>query len=354
MRVYLECEGPVFAGQKRLHDNVLTSREDIPGSIIRASLARSILKKCPLFRFDEADPLGRYNWVYVRDEEKCAGCLQYEICRSFSDWKIGFLRPEGIEVLSFHDRVCKNNKNHGLHTGNDTRCRICGGRLEGASGWKKDGQIYEFKRIRTTRTAIDKYTGTAQEGTLHSVEAIYDPDILWVFEAENVPEDVFRPGDVLRLGKYTAVGYGHFVVKKTEEGLKEKSLNISGSEISLMLETEALLPQDAFDNEPVSNEEYINKWNGILFRGLKSLKLISLQAETDVYRGYDTTRGWGNSLKEPYLTIEKGSTFTFEIADLSQAEGEILNLLNNGIGHETENGYGRLKIINEGGQICNE
>ena len=33
MWVYLECEGPVFAGQKRLHDNVLTSRKIYPEAL---------------------------------------------------------------------------------------------------------------------------------------------------------------------------------------------------------------------------------------------------------------------------------------------------------------------------------
>jgi|LSQX01.1.fsa_nt_gb hypothetical protein len=344
MLVSVICKTPFFVGKKRLRDNVLLSREDIPGSIIRASLAKKILRNCPLYRPQDMDPHGRHNWVYVRDKETCSSCNQYQVCNSFSDWKIGFLQPKGAMPVTPEDRICKMNKQHGFHSAQDPHCRECAGRLENITGWKKDGQLLKINKMRTTRTAIDRFTRTARDGTLHTIEAIYSPDITWEFEWEGIP-DYFQIGDLIEIGKYTSSGYGEFIVTDLRPK-EQQQYSSDSSSVKLFLTSEAMIDAGWMDNEPVSNEEYLKKWKNALFQDLTCLKLKRVQAELDIYRGYDTTKGWGKAFKDPCLVITEGSIFEFESTNSAEkAQEEINQLLRKGIGIETNNGYGKLNLL---------
>lgn len=343
-RISVECKTPFFAGGKRLHDNVFISREDITGSMIRASLAKKILRNCPLHQPQSIDPLGRHNWIYIRDVEKCSSCSQYYVCKSFSNWQFGFLKPKGAEPVNPEDKICKMNRDHGFHSHNEASCNYCGGRLESTTGWKKDGKLLKINKIRTNRTAIDRFTRTAQIGTLHTVEAIYSPDLAWEFDWDGTIEFYFQVGDLLELGKYTSSGYGQFIVTGVDDA--EPILYSFDLPIKLILISEAMIASEHIDSEPVSDNEYINKWKSALFPDIKILKLVNVQAELDIYRGYDTTKGWGKAFKEPCLIVGKGATFEFELNSYkTEAEKELTNLITNGIGLETNNGYGKLKQI---------
>lgn len=342
--ISVECKTPFFAGGRRLHDNVFASRDDIPGSMIRASLARMILRNCPLYHPQSTDPHGRHNWVYIRDVEKCSSCQLYDACKSFSDWHFGFLKPKGVEPVIPEDKICKMNRDHGFHSNNEDSCNYCGGRLENTTGWKKDRKLIKVNKITTTKTAIDRFTRTAQIGSLYTVESIYSPDLTWEFEWDGTPEIYFQVGDLLELGKYTSSGYGQFTVTGVDDA--EPARCILDLPIKLFLMSEAIITPEHMDNQPASDDKYLCRWKKALFPNLKALKLTNVQAELDIYRGYDTTKGWGKAFKEPCLIVGKGAIFEFKLDGSDDEAGkELANLIRNGIGLETNNGFGKLKQI---------
>jgi len=63
-----------------------------------------------------------------------------------------------------------------------------------------------------TRTAIDKYTGTAKDGMLYSIEAVTGTDeennIVFEGRIEGITKEDVSNIEELRVGKYTSVGFG--------------------------------------------------------------------------------------------------------------------------------------------------
>lgn len=363
--------GNIISGGIKTNNNFLITRDYISGNVLRAAFAWSILYECPYA--DEVYNDKRYFVVYRG--EKCDGCKNAEKCKKFSDMKFSDLYLENTVPAPFTLRECKayGTEHHIMDIiaeNGRLECKDCKGRMETVKGYINPYTEKTVKVLKNTsvHTAIDEYTNTALDGSLFSIEAITKGQVFEGF-IDDCDSGLINLDDVIFCGKYSSSGYGKMKitsitdVNKTEcaeavdnfndkfgTGLKKEY----GDKLfaTILFLSDAKLGLEEFsDSTPSSSENYRQEWEKRIFGDNRKIRLEKIYAQNYIYSGYDTSRIDNNyeRKKNACILTEKGTSvlISFDFADKNQVIAYLDRLCDNGIGKETEIGYGRIDVCNK-------
>lgn len=378
MRVRLKFISPFVVGGIKQVSNYIESIDYIPGNVIRAAIARYILNNCRYYghyEIVEIDGVQRKNWVYFKDKSGCSNCKLKNLCQKLGDIKISFFYPEGTTVIPSTLMMCKMNPQHGfvdrlIEQPKCTRCKGGGGRVEFVAGLFKDDKKYSVVKSFVTRTAINRYTGTAKDGALYLLLAVsatlkdqntgYEENI---FEGQisGVTPQELSVIDELRVGKYTSVGLGRCSIEVMEEktdipdsskiaqSLKEfdiqykrnNGINDDGCRyfaIKFLSDTK-LDFEFGNVNEYLSTEQCKSVWLKALGIDL-DVQIEKVYAEVFGFRGYDTSKVGDDKRELPVYMVEKGSVIVFRTClAIDRIIGYFSSL--EGLGQDINDGFGK-------------
>ncbi len=375
--VELELLSPFMSGGARIADNFFESEQFIRGSVIRAAFANELLLQCPFA--DKPDSKGRYNYIEPKDEG-CKSCENYKICESFSDMYFSFAYPKNSFPAPFTSKACKTCGTR--HPLKDTvleslnlECSECKSglkRMENLKGFIKkteraDEGYYAqvtVPFVLTTHTAIDYNSHTSLDGKLYSVRAI-EKGVHFTAEIDDLDSGLIKENKIIYAGKYSSAGYGKIKIVNitdsneiTSEGVCEKINSFQSrfntdDKATILFTSDAILgfKFDADDDKCKTKDEYIKLWQEALFgENCSCIKVEKVFAETQLYKGYDTSKKWGEWRKgEPQLLILKGTSILVSIAKDSreQAVKTLTGLEQSGIGEKTKDGFGQISVCHE-------
>ncbi|WP_427338313.1 RAMP superfamily CRISPR-associated protein [Caloranaerobacter sp. DY30410] len=368
MKVKLEFQSPLIVGGRKLVTNYIESLNYIQGNVIRAAFARYILNNCSEFRDDETvvvDGKEYKNWVYYRDKEGCKECKLKSICQKFSKIKFSYFYPEGIEIIPLTAMICKNDEKHGfidclIQDKECPKCKKGYGRVEHITGYIKNNEIYDVKKIVLTRTEINRYTQTSKDGKLYSIVAVLETSKgRNVFEGciEGLDEQELSLIKELRVGKYLSVGYGKCILK-LEKDKNNKKVDILGklkqfdkkykgfnkdvdnkyNYFAIKLVSDAKVKFNQTQFRYLTTDEYKSLWEKALNID-ESFDIYKVYAEIFNFRGYDTSKVEDDKREDAVHMIEKGSVILFRTTKTFEEIYEYFSKLN-GLGEENENGFG--------------
>jgi len=386
MRARLEFKSPFIIGGIKPVPNYIETLDYIPGNVLRAAFARYILNNCPCFSQNEVAIINgekRKNWVYFRDKQECVNCRLKSLCVSFSKVKFSFFYPEGTDVIPLTTMRCKMKPEHRLIDVliEKRECPDCladgisDARVESITGYLKYNDIYKVNKTLLTRTAVDKYTGTAKDGMLYSIEAITGThdggSIIYEGQVEGIPDEAMSMIEELRVGKYTSVGFGKCSIsfdnerydeeKPADEDLVKKlqlfnkkykdynEIKDNNNYIAIKFTADTKLDFRGLDGGKTSLSGYINKdyLKDIWLNSMNSEKINpqgyridKVYAEVFNFRGYDTSK-IGDVREEPVHMAQKGSVIVFKT---EKSFSEITNDFESidGFGLDVANGFGRF------------
>lgn len=370
----MDFKSPLLVGGKRLTSNYIEGIDYIPGNIVRAGFARYILNECAAKdgSYVDIDGVKRYNWVYFRDSDACKSCKFSSICKKFSDIKFSFFYPEGSEIVPLTAMKCKEDDSHGYIDSlvSKRECKICGQRVEFTSGLRKADKPYSVIWNYFTRTAINPYTGTSRDGSLYTLVAVEgtvkeNDSIKSYFEGtiEGMTEEELQLFDDLRIGTRLSSGFGQVKLHILEENndkphqsiidkmeifsRKFKSenndidkLNDKLNYFAIVFDSDVKLPYIELEGYKTT-DDYKKIWQDSL-KIDKNYSIQKIYGETNIYRGYDTSRDIKNSREEAVLHLQKGSVIV--LSSTLPFEEIYDDFSQKAFGLETENGYGSNKI----------
>lgn len=390
-KVFLELKTPLIVGAKRIKDNFITSVNYIPGNVLRAAFARKLLLECPVYDSNVTDSNDKYNMVFIRNKGECDKCERKEICENFSNIKFSFFYPENADVIPFTAEKCKYHNEHGFLDGmfkhKNGICEKCKhnkeeGRMESVNGLRLGNKVLKLDTVQFTKTAIDKYTKTAKDGSLFTIEAIKEKDenknyIKFTGTIDGYLGEFLKKGDIIRVGKKIASGYGKFeivdindndkfesLVKRidkfnnrirsfsNEDKIKKiKNYDEKKTYIPILFKSNARLGIENENLDKVkTNEDFKVKWKELILKGEfgGNFEIEKVWSENDIYKGYDTSMPWGKWERKPIIQTLFGTTILVSTKILSDKCIEYLEKLeSDGIGKDTKDGYGQVEICNE-------
>lgn len=203
--IYLEAQSPLLIGEGLPRGNVQTSRDYVPGSVWRGTIAGIILDGLglrehngrpiddedldPAFkRLFWGDDAARFGFLYpVRKhlDEKLLGTNTLSIPRTARTCKLnsGFkLKGHGV-YDGVMNRLREAAANEELYSRGLESCPDCGQRIERLRGFAtRDETQYQKSSVGTrsfVRVGLNRYTESAQQGVLYVLDALVpDPDPL--------------------------------------------------------------------------------------------------------------------------------------------------------------------------------
>lgn len=381
MKVRLKFVSPFVVGGIKQVSNYIESIDYIPGNVVRAALARYILNNCHYYDPNEVVIVNgtyRKNWVYFKDKPGCSHCNLKTLCQKLGDIKISFFYPRDAVVIPSTLMMCKTNPQHGfvdclIQEPKCTRCEGGGGRVEFVSGLLKDGKKYSVVKSFVTRTAINRYTGTAKDGFLYSLLAVSatsrDRDTGFeenVFEGQmwGVTPQELSVIDELRVGKYTSVGLGicsisaedekadifdvHKVIESLEDfDVRYKRYNRINDDkaryFAIRFTSDAKLNFSHINsNEYVSTDQYKVMWREALGIDL-DVHIEKVYAEVFNFRGYDTSKVEDDKRVNPTHMVQKGSVIVFKTGLEFDKVAYYFKSIE-GFGEDTHDGFGKFEF----------
>lgn len=390
MKVKFRFNSPFLVGGIKRTSNYIESLDYIPGNVVRAAFAKHILSNCPYYdrnEYIQVDGVERKNWVYYRGKSQCENCSLKSLCQKFSDVKFSFFYPEGTSIIPATAMRCKMYPEHGLIDRlivEKPLCKKCNnndGRVEFITGYIRDGKEYAVTKSLYTRTAIDKYTGTAKDGMLYSLQAITateGQDNIFEGNIWGLNKEDILPIRHLRIGKYISVGFGKCKIiiediegtkdtkdTKDAEGVEDtKNLIRSMSEFNKKYKVCNHIEDDIFyfaikltsntkldyniknyndRGERIITDKYKDIWlNSLCIPELiEDFKIEKVYAEVFNFRGYDTSRTEQEQRKQPTHMVQKGSVIIFKTSKDFQNILDTFTSLD-GFGFDTINGFGQF------------
>jgi len=230
VKVLLEFISPVLIGKKRSATNFVESRNYIPGSIVRAALAKYIVLNCKAVDDGWDSNLDKLFWVKFWNKEECTTCNLKNLCMNFSDIKISFFYPKGTKPNLLCRLLCKNNEDHGFFSAllesddeavKCTKCPPENSRVEKYAGLIFNNKPYNgLKKAYLGKTAINSFTRTALKGSLFTLVPIVktcDEGLLFEGEIEGVSVADLNAISEIRIGKYTSSGFEKLLLKQQKK-----------------------------------------------------------------------------------------------------------------------------------------
>ena len=359
-RVKFSFESNVISCGVRLKPNFLKSVDVISGAVLRAAFANDILLECP---FAE-EVVDEKKFQVVSRGEKCGNCKNKNICEKFSGMNFSFMYPENSVPAPFTARTCKGYGT--AHSVMDTVmqngrliCPVCKGRMESLKGLvnKTDYKSVRVPHSSSTHTAIDPNTRTALDGSLFSIDAI-KRGMVYECEIDDCDTGMLYEGKVIYLGKYSSAGFGKIKIISVEVAEESSVKNridrfnekFGGSDrkyASVLFLSGAKLDIDKYADEIRTTEEYRSIWKEVIFGKDSLIDVEQVIAQNYIYNGFDTSvDGEDRQRKSEFLT-EKGTSVRVSFPAGSGAEDLLEQLEKNGIGRDTECGYGRIAVCSD-------
>ncbi|MGB9791018.1 MAG: hypothetical protein ACPLTR_00380 [Thermacetogeniaceae bacterium] len=383
-RVNVELLSPTLIGDRREPSAYfLTSRDFIPGGVLRAAFAKAIKEECP---YETGD--GRLNWVEFMGGEECSSCCWRGLCKNFGEIRFHHLYKDGARVAPLSAYRCKFEREHPvfdtlLATGAPT-CPACKKPGERVGGYLKDGKEEKAKRRLLMRLEVDPYLGVARERQLYALRVLRTGQkfsgLLDVPEgADSLPTDL-----ELRIGAKTTSGLGRAKVtieKAAPWSIEDLRRRVSQFQEKARQQLQGLAEEEAFflsftllaDALPEGGLKAKDEWvdTDVLQQELMVALLpkgsvvaerfagvIKAYTDFNVYGGYNTAEP-GNGRRNASVYVSAGSVFLCKVEgvlddDLLQS---LRQLEERGLGARTEEGYGAVRVcdgfhLNTGGMDC--
>lgn len=359
-------ESNVISAGIKTNNNFLKTEDVINGSVVRAAFANDILLDC---EYAEEKVNGRQYWLAERETENhpyCAECPHKEMCKKFSDMTFSFMVPENSITAPFTSKACKSCGTE--HPVMDTimengalKCKACGGRMENLKGLinKNDYSSIKVSHRITTHTAIDLYSRTVADGSLFSVEAISRGSV-YQCEIDDCDTDMIYVGKVIYIGKYSSNGFGKIRIisvedmpaVNTEEAVKRfnEKFNANGDRqyAAILFLSDAKLDVDKCSAVPLTTEEYRKIWEERLFGSDSPLKIEQVYAQNIPYHSFDTSEFYRDNSRKTDILTERGSSVKVSFEAGNATAIKFLKALEeNGIGRDTEIGYGKIAVCSD-------
>ncbi len=240
------------------------------------------------------------------------------------------------------------------------------GRMEFANGFRRGREKSAPGRFNFTRTSLNEYTLTALDASLHSINAV-EAGVIYEGEIRGFENLNINPGNMLYVGKYTSIGFGHVKIMDVNDKPERKNLiellqefnknrrrNIScDSEklyIPILFRSDAKLGiEDLGMDTPLSDVEYKQIWERlVLGDNPGKFRIEQVFSEQDIYRGYDTSKGLNKWEKKPCVLSKKGTSILISTEKSLEDIVEFLIAMEaKGVGKDTQDGFGEIEICNE-------
>lgn len=350
-------ESDVISCGVKTSNNFLQTVDIINGSVLRAAFANDILADCPY----ADEPFNGKNFQAAYRGSQCDDCEHALICKKFSDMSFSFLIPENSMAAPFTAKACKTCGT--AHPIMDTlmengilECKNCKGRMENLKGIidRKNFSSIKVPHNTSTHTAIDMNTRTAADGSLFSIEAI-KKGCVYECEIDDLDSGMLYVDKIIYIGKYSSNGYGkiriisiedvtQYNVRQAVEEFNQR-FECKGNRryASILFLSDAKLNIDKLEGRPKTTQEYKRHWKERLFGINAPVEVEQVYAQNFLYNGY-VTYGKMNTTVQEMLT-EKGSCVKISFDAKDDTVIDFLeNLSKNGIGKDTNIGYGKIQV----------
>lgn len=388
----LVLKSPLLVGGRKADSTFIESLDYIPGRVIRAAVAKTILAACPLFD-PMADAKRRY-WVTFAGGPECGDCEWKEWCRHFGEICFHDARPFGAEVLPLTTLGCKDHEDHptfdslpmlmrALVRGEPyaPKCPRCGGRVQRREGFHLNGNSVALQRRVLTRVGINPKRGVAEDRMLYTLRVInaqsgdrrsgFEP--VWMQGMVHFPAGFRSAAQLcaqdLFLGAKTTSGLGRAGViltpddRSPREGLADRVRRFSARVVDhggdgsvyvpVMLVSDGLLGLESlFKGNPhdIPTETYCRMLGERVWpRGSDfGAECVLVRAQHRLAGGYATWKPWDEWRLPAQLVTEKGAVFVFRLPGPAEAAYADLMLLgDSGVGRRCTDGYGQVAVAYE-------
>lgn len=364
-------DSDVMTGGVKLNNNFLISTDYINGAVLRAGFANMILLECPFY--DEVINNRKYIVAYRGD--KCGDCNKAEVCKKFSDMHFFTLFPKDTKYAPLTMKSCKAYgtehpvkdiiTSDAMTPNSNFKCHKCdgaNGRIENMKGLinVKSYKQHKVQRSISTHTAIDYNTRTNREGSLFQIDAIKKGQV-YSGIIDDKGSGLLVKGLTIYVGKYSSNGYGKLTINKITD-YKPKSVgekvrefndrfNFSNgrSYAAILFLDDARIFNEQLEGSILKNEDYLEMWKKNIFGSTEHIKIEKVFAQNFTYRGYDTSSTSGKWQKPAEIHTQMGSSFliSYDNANSDSVIRLLEDMEENGIGKDTEVGYGQVEVCSD-------
>lgn len=389
-KIRLIPKNSFIVGGKKLNNDYIKSLNLVPGSVLRAALSKEITLRCA---YDEES--NKNYWVQYKDKEECKECSVKNLCKNFSQIKIGQSLPLNSKLYPLTAMTCKDDHSHGAFDTLADRinmkinnidnsheyvcskwvCEKCddkNGRSERCDGMyiEENDRLKDISMVNllTTKNMINPYTRTAKDGVLYSLDSVATSVMVeeeerelyleGFIEGENIETDL-KALDYLYVGAYNSAGYGKMKFeilgedKENLDNLKKRVVDfnkfINNKDklyIPITLKSDGYFNIENCSDKAlyeIETEEYINFYKENITQLKEFGEIFYMILSNEIRRGFDTS-GKTVRLRKSKRVIKAGGIFVLEI-DRDKIDYErLFNLQKNGIGENTEHGFGQVII----------
>ena len=363
-KVIFKLESDVLSCGINTESSFLDSRDYISGSVLRAGFAKNICLSCGISK--------RNNFIELKDPDGiCSICENRLICEKFSDMTFSFLYNRNCIPAPFTTKACKLRphehpiKDIMLDNGRII-CTHCKDGFYHINGRMEDVKEY-IDILSNELISINKntviHTATEHSDRLYMTRSI--PKGLY-FEGliDDCNTGLLKEGSVVYVGEYSSNGFGKLVVQAICEPDKRSDIRKSIQDFTSLYRSDKphrknpdkmyapiLFLSDAklgFESGIAlsSTSEYGNLWTKQMFGDESIFEIESVNAQNMLYANDDAS---AQCEKYPQIITVKGTSIlvSFDRDKLERAAEIFEDILQNGIGRDTKNGFGRIDICNK-------
>ncbi len=319
----IEILDPFCLARKRIDENLFSSDEQIPGSVVRGVLATTLNR---LLGRQSSEPIVHGDGAGTEWAEIVDHLNEIQLSHSFPAAN-GSDRP-AVAPLSLVLDHAKQLWDVALYDG---PVLIDGAAPSFSVDWKEDDAKHartqfpwpDVKKTIRTRTAIDRESKRAETGRLFSYEMIEPEGLAWIGSADFSGIDpAVRPRVVDAFQRIFAMKPA--ALGKTKARLCIRLIpdaagapEVSGTDASKLwvvtLQTAALLCDPARLDEASGRNDlfavYKSAWDGLSGEALKLVRFFASQSLTG---GYLSHRFGNHRTYAPFLLTDPGSVFVLE------------------------------------------
>ncbi|MDR3087512.1 MAG: RAMP superfamily CRISPR-associated protein, partial [Azoarcus sp.] len=350
--VTITAISPLLVGTQTTQSNFRATLRHIPGSVVRAALAAALIAK------DGGGDAEKRKWVTPDGGNGAFPTLR----KAFGEIRISQFTPMGCRFAPLTAQRCKYDCTGTKQTFDTLRddpgeCPHCHGRVERAKGFihEKGGLCAKDPlTMVVTKSAINRYSSTAQDGMLFSMEVLTPPvEFSGTIRGKFDPDELRRlVEDGIRVGGYQTAGYGQCAVhigepmqRENETASLRERIKRFGSQVPVTLLSDALVTLKL--PGVCSDENLLQAYRDALFAKLpESVALKRVVAQHSQWRGFNTSEKT-HFLNPPIHVINAGAVFVLEAAAWTEdAIGALAALQANGVceGLHGKNGYGQVTV----------
>ena len=374
--VALKPESPLLIGTHTTQSNFRDTQRIIPGAVLRAALARAICQQD-----GTSDP--SENGI-KEDMPKDRDSKFPNLRKAFSELRFSALhsdmQPEPYPITT---RKCKYNAERKDHTDigrfdnlalllsdawnngkTKGKCPLCGERLEKVDPYEDfDSREFHKLTVTSTHSEMDKLRGTSRDGRLFTVRAISKEATVFrgtISGEVDYGELSHLSQSPLRVGAMLTTGFGEceMTVDTVSETRKDdlvdriKRFNtLVDSEdifapITLLSEAIVKLSEPDDGDYYKAYERLVNQ-----IEEEPHFEIAHVITKPRMWRGFDTRVKSQNKgcEKDARYIMQAGSVLVVKIRapDDPATVAKLMRLEREGIGNETKDGYGAVRIAHE-------